>query len=263
MTALDVNQSCQQKLDDFKVSVSSLLSSLLSEHADTIHKQIMDQHFEYKSLYDYSNLGLSELTNIYNSDRAFITNFLISSVKSNMMLDEKWFIIGNGTNQYCCISTYSKVISFNISSRNEIHGSLFDHKFKLPRMFIQTLRLFPSGSHMHQSSIDINSFLSNIKQELAQNVYLSPYGETIMEKYQSLQSESEKDKETILSLKNQILNMNRIKKLNQSLKMQNFELMEKQNEDEKLIERLTQKIEQLEQTLPHPPKIPMIMEDKT
>jgi hypothetical protein len=268
MTTLDVNQSCQQKLENFKVSVSDLLSSLLTDHIEKTRKQIMDKHFEYKSLYDYSDLRLTDLDFENLIGGAKLDNQKRSIILSNVFADEKWFTLqlegGDNYAKYAVISTYSKVISYCIRYRETNEFSFVDHAFKLPRMYIQGI-LFcscPMGLYTTKK-LDINSFLSSIKQELLENVYLSPYGETNMDKYKSLQIEYEKDKETILSLKNQILNMDRVKKLNYSLKMQNFELMEKQKENEKIVERLTKKIEQLEQTLPHPPKIPMIMEDKT
>ena len=192
---------------------------------------------EYKSLYDYSDLEVHDLSNLYNEERLFITNFIKSLLKT-IYSNEKWLVIGNGSNSYHCISTYSKVISFEISGRNQLCGSLVDYNFKLPRMYIQTLLIMHKSLFMYSQPIDIHKFFTTIKCELKQNTYLSPYAEMLMNKYKKIALESNKDKELILSLKNQL------------------------DDTQKIIKILSSKIEELKNGYNDPSKNKICLEDK-
>ncbi|MEX0597004.1 MAG: hypothetical protein WD512_10945, partial [Candidatus Paceibacterota bacterium] len=112
------------------------------------------------------------------------------------------------------------------------------------------------------SKIRLEEFLAELKKELEENVCMSPYGEKIMDKYIKLQKKKEEDQETIKKLSEEIRKLKRIEICN-SLRSQNMELLVKEKEYTEIIEKLTQKIENLEKTSPHPPENEMIAETKT
>ena len=133
-----------------------------------------------------------------------------------------------------------------------------DFDFKIPRSYIQTLLLMKSPNFQERSNLQIKKFLINLKLELSENFYMSPYGEQIYAKFI-------KQKKYLDHQKEQLEKLRSLKIFNNSLIIHNKELMETNENLKSIVENLTQKIEQYENLTPHPPQTNKTetIEDKT